>query len=212
MIKVLYIFVRLFFAIYLKVFFRLKVHGFEHIPTRTPFIVCSNHISWLDPVTVGASVPASYRIHYMAKKELFNNSVIAYILKKVGAFPLNRKDADYAAIRRAYQLLQRGQVLGLFPEGSRSKNGKLQKAFKGSALIAVRSGVPILPIGISGPYRLFKPLNVFIGPPFVLSPLDYENKEEKNAQLEEMSSQIMKQIRHLLPEQHNDSGHPGKYS
>ena len=208
----LYNFVRMLFAIYLKVFFRLKVHGFERIPTRKPFIVCANHISWLDPLSIGDSLPASYRIHYMAKKELFNNPVVAYILKIVGAFPLNRKDADYAAIRRAYQLLQKGQVLGLFPEGSRSKSGKLQKAYKGSALIAVRSGVPILPIGISGPYRLFKPLHVFIGPPFVLSPLVYENKEEKYAQLEEMSSKIMERIGHLLPEQHNDSEQPGNYS
>lgn len=196
----LYHVVRLFFLIYLKTIYRIRFHGRENIPGRRPFIICSNHLSWLDPLAVGTSVPAGCRIHFMAKKEIFSNFLFSFLLRKVGAFPLNRKDADYAAIRKAYQLLRDGQVLGLFPEGSRSKSGKLQKPFNGAALIAVRSGVPILPVAIAGPYRLFKPLHVFIGPPFVLPPLNYERKEDKKAQLEEMSRRIMGQIGNLIPE------------
>ncbi len=195
----LYQIVRMFFLIILKIFYRVKVHGRENIPGRKPFIICSNHISWWDPVVIGTAFPGSYRIHFMAKKELFSNFIFSYLLRKAYAFPLKRKDADYAAIRKAYQLLQDGQVLGLFPEGSRSKSGKLQKPFNGAALIAVRSGVPVLPIAIDGPYRPFKPLHVFIGPPFVLSPLNYEQKEEKKAQLQEMSHHIMGHIKDLLP-------------
>jgi len=197
---VLYQIVRLFFMIILKMLYRVKVHGRENIPGRKPFIICSNHISWWDPVAIGAAFPGSYRIHFMAKKELFSNFIFSYLLRKACAFPLNRKDADYAAIRKAYQLLEDRQVLGLFPEGSRSKSGKLQKPYNGAALIAVRSGVPVLPVAINGPYRLFKPLHLFIGPPFVLPPLNYNQKEGKKAQLEKMSHHIMGHIKDLLPE------------
>lgn len=198
--RLLYCFARFVFLIYLKLLYRLKIHGVEHIPKRKPFIICSNHIFWLDPLAVGAALPTSYRIHFMAKKELFSNFILSYLLSKAFAFPVNRQDADYGAIKKAYQLLGDGQVLGLFPEGSRSKDGELQKAFNGASLIAVRSGVPLLPIAIDGPYRVFKPLHVYVGPPFVLPPLLYEQKDKKREQLNEMSCTIMENISRLLPE------------
>lgn len=197
--ELLYCFGRCVFLIYLKIFYRLSIEGREHIPTRKPFIICANHICWLDPLAVGAALPASYRIHFMGKKELFRNFFFAFVLKKAHAFPVNRQEADYGAIKKALQLLKEGQVLGLFPEGSRSKSGSLQKAFNGAALIANRSGVPIVPILIVGPYRIFKPLKLYIGAPFALPPLNYEHKEEKKEQLNEMSSTIMNHIKALQP-------------
>ncbi len=187
--------------VYLRILYRVKVHGIENVPGRKPFIICSNHINWMDPLTIGTSIPASYRVHYMAKNELFKNFVIAFLLRKVGAFPVKRENADYTAIKRAYRLLKEGQVLGLFPEGSRSKSGRLQKAYNGAALIAVRSGVPIIPVAVVGPYRFFKPVHLYIGPPFVLRPLVYEKKDEKKEQLEEMSRVIMENIARLQPDQ-----------
>ncbi|MDW7740151.1 MAG: lysophospholipid acyltransferase family protein [Bacillota bacterium] len=192
-----YKFGRNIFYLYLKIFYCLRIHGRENLPTRKPYIVCSNHIKWLDPMTVGAAIPSRIRVNFMAKKEVFSNPIFAYLLRKVGAFPVNRQEADYSAIKTAYRLLQEGEVLGLFPEGSRSKDGQLQKAYNGAALIAVRSGVPVLPVAIPGPYRLFKPLHIHIGKPFVLPPLVYENKEEKKARLEEMSNTIMQYIENL---------------
>lgn len=200
MSRLLYCFGRLFFFIYLKMFYRLKVHNADNIPGRKPFIICSNHIYWLDPLAVAAAMPASYKIHFMAKKELFRNYFFSYILKKAYAFPVNRQDADYGAIKKAYQLLKDGRILGLFPEGTRSKNGGMLKAYNGAALISVRSGVPIVPIAIAGPYRLCGVLNLYIGQPFVLPPLLYEQKEKKREQLDEMSSIIMDNIGKLLPE------------
>lgn len=190
---------RTVFSIYLRLFHRLKIHGADNIPKRRPFIVCSNHINWKDPTTIGAAFPRSVNIRFMAKKELFKNPLLAYAFKNAGAFPVDREHADYGAIKKAYQLLDNKQVLGLFPEGSRSKDGSLQKAYNGAALIAVRSGVPIIPVAIKGPYKIFKPLEIFIGRPFVLPPLTYESKEEKKAQLEEMSYMIMQNISSVLP-------------
>jgi len=191
--------------IYLRLLFKIKVHGLENIPKRKPFILCSNHINWMDPLTIGTSLPASYRIHFMAKQEIFNNFLTSLFFRKLGAFPVKRDNADFMAIKTAYQLLNDGQVLGLFPEGSRSKTGKLQKAYHGAALIAVRSGVPIVPIAISGPYRLFKPVRLYLGEPFVLPPLVYDNKDEKKKHLEEMSETIMFKIKILLPDDGNNN-------
>ncbi len=186
--------------VYLRILYRVKVHGIENVPGRKPFIICSNHINWMDPLTIGTSIPAAYRIHFMAKDELFGNFIVSFLLNKLGAFPVKRENADYVAIKKAYQLLKEGQVLGLFPEGSRSESGELQKAYNGAALIAVRSGVPIVPVAIVGPYQLFKPVYMYIGAPFVLPPLLYDNREEKKGRLEEMSGIIMKSIGELRPD------------
>lgn len=196
----LYCLGRTVFSIYLRLFHRLKIHGSDNIPKRKPYVICSNHIDWKDPTTVAASFPRSVNIRFMAKKDLFKNALLAYAFKNAGAFPVDREKADFGAIKKAYQLLDDKQVLGLFPEGSRSVNGSLKKAYNGSALIAVRSGVPIVPVAIKGPYKLFKPLNIYIGQPFALPPLTYNSKEEKKAQLEEMSYMIMENISRILPD------------
>ncbi len=195
----LYYFGRFVFLLYLKLFYRIKFIGRSNIPGRKPFIICANHISWLDPMAVAAALPAWYKINYMAKKELFKNPVLNFLLPMAGAFPVNRQEADLIAIKKAYLILKEGNVLGLFPEGTRSRNGIMQKAYNGAALIAVRSGVPILPVAVEGPYRFFKTLKVHVGEPFVLPPLVYELKNEKREQLDSMSDLIMNKISNLLP-------------
>ncbi len=146
-------------------------------------------------------MPASYRIHFMAKSELFGNFITNYFFRSFGAFPVKRDSTNLEAIKRAYQLLNEGQVLGLFPEGTRSKDGKLQERLRnGAALIAIRSGVPIVPVAVSGAYRPFEEVHLYIGAPFVLPPLVYENGKEKKAQLEKMSQIILHNIGRLLPD------------
>lgn len=201
--SLLYYFGRFVFLIYLKMFYRIRIVGRSNIPVYKPFMVCSNHISWHDPFSVGVALPAWYRINYMAKKELFSNSVLRFLLLKAGSFPVNRQDADLIAVKKAYLILKEGNVLGLFPEGTRSRNGAMQKAYNGAALIAVRSGVPILPVAIEGPYRLFNPVRIHIGKPFTLPPLVNEQKNKKREQLDEMSDLIMKRIGMLLTGQEN---------
>lgn len=195
----LYCLGRFIFSVFLKIFYRWRIYGREHIPGRGPFIICSNHISWIDPMAVGGAIPARLKVHFMAKQELFRNGFFTYILHKVGAFPVNRQVADYAAIRKSFKLLSEGSVLGLFPEGTRSKTGKLQKPQHGSALIAGRSGASVLPVAIIGPYRIGRPLRIIIGPVFALPQLDYELREEKKEKLEQMSALIMENIKKLFP-------------
>ncbi|MEW5784863.1 MAG: lysophospholipid acyltransferase family protein [Bacillota bacterium] len=195
----LYRFGRFVFVVLFKLFYRWRIEGKENIPADGPLIICSNHISWLDPFAVGSAVPARLRVHFMAKNELFQNWFVAFLLNKVGAFPVNRSVADYGAIRRSYQLLKEGKVLSLFPEGTRSKSGRLQKAQHGTALIAGRHPVPILPVAIVGPYRPCRPLQINIGPPFSLPLLDFNGRQEKKEMLDQMSAVIMGQIKKLFP-------------
>lgn len=117
---------------------------------------------------------------------------------------MNRHEADYSAVKKAYHLLREGQVVGMFPEGARSTSGEVQKAYNGAALIAVRSGVPILPVAIEGTYRLFSPLKFYIGKPFVMPPFVYNSKEEKKALLNSMSCDIMHNIAKLIPDKTED--------
>ncbi len=195
----LYRFGHFVFAVFFKLFYRWRISGREFLPKKGPFIICANHISWIDPLVVGSAVPTRLKVHFMAKHELFRNGFTGYILRKVGAFPVNRSSADYGAIRRAFKILNEGNVLGLFPEGTRSKTGKLQKPQHGSALIAGQSCVPVLPVALNGPYRIGRPLHVSIGPAFVLPPLTYSQRGEKKEKLEQMSNMIMDNIKKLLP-------------
>ena len=136
----------------------------------------------------------------MAKKELFNNFILAYLFRKVGAYPVDRVRNDYGAVKKSYHLLNDGQVLGMFPEGSRSKDGQFKKPHNGAALIAIKSGMPVVPVAVAGPYRFFKPLHIYIGKPFILPPLVYNNRQDRKFKLEEMSGDIMAKIKQLLPE------------
>lgn len=187
------------FAIFYKIIYRRRVYGREHVPEEGPLIICANHINWQDPPAIGSALPPRLRIRFMAKKELFRNPIVAYFLRKAGAFSVDRESADYGAIRRAFQILKEGGVLGLFPEGTRSKTGALQEAQRGTALIAGRSEAPLLPVLVVGPYRPGRPLRIICGPLFRIPGLEYSSRAEKKARLEEGSRMIMDRLQALVP-------------
>jgi len=143
----------------------------------------------------------------MAKEELFRFRFIGYFIRGFGAFPVHRGQLDRKALRQADQLLANGMALVTFPEGTRSKSGQLQPAFSGSALIALRSGVPILPVGISGTERikgvawlLRRPrITVNIGQPFHL-PL--ASSKLTKVELVRLTNYMMGRIAELLPQEY----------
>lgn len=196
----LYRFGHFVFRIIYRVFFRCRVHGYEHLPQCGPLIICSNHINWQDPLTIGSALPLHYNIKFMAKEELFRNRFMAFLLKKAGAFPVDRQKADYRAIRHSFRILEGGGVIGLFPEGTRSKTGKLQRLQEGAALIATRSGAPVLPVLVTGPYRLGGPLNVYVGPVFHIAGFDYNRRDQRKSQLREGSKMIQDKMKALYPD------------
>jgi len=200
---VLYKFLRALLLLIFRFFFRLSVRGEQHIPREGPLIITANHISVLDPIVVGIAIKR--RVYFMAKEELFNNPVFGNFLRRLGAFPVKRSAADRAAIRQALALLKDGKILGLFPEGTRSLTGRLQEAQPGAALLAMKAGVPIVPIGITGTNlvrpagtRLFKlaKIQVQIGKPLELKGTGVNNPKEA-------SFRIMSEIGKLLGQEIN---------
>lgn len=195
----LYGFAHFVFRIIYRVFFRCQVHGAEHLPQQGPLIICANHVNWVDPAIIGSMLPLHYRIKFMAKEELFRNKFVSFLLKRAGAFPVNREKADFTAVRHSFKVLEGGGIIGLFPEGTRSKSGKLQNLQEGAALIAARSGAPVLPVVVTGSYSFGGPINVTIGAVFQLSATEFERKKKRKALLAEGNKKIYDNLKALYP-------------
>ncbi len=187
----------------MSVITRLEVSGLEKVPRKGPLLIVANHLHFADPPLLGAVIPR--KIIFMAKSELFRIPFIGLIVLAYEAFAVRRGMADARAIRRAISVLRSGKALGIFPEGHRSKDGKLQRARKGMALLAYKTGATILPVGISGtrtflqwPRVLQRPrVVVTIGDPLYLPILRSPTREQQA----ELSEEVMRRIAACLPEE-----------
>ncbi|MDF2720895.1 MAG: plsC [Paenibacillus sp.] len=186
----LYDFGKVVCRIFFKLGFRIKAYGLENIPSAGPLILCSNHISALDPPLVGT--PLSRKVNFMAKAELFQIPVFGWFFRSLGAFPVKRGGVSKESIRMAIQLLEGGGALGIFPEGSRGGGGMGKK---GAASLAMRSGATVIPVAIIGKYEWFKPMKIVYGQPLELPML----KEGANSETLELATEhIMAAIRQLI--------------
>lgn len=175
----------------LKPIYRFEVIGADKFPKEGGILLCSNHIDNLDPPVVGINAPRP--VNFMAKEELFNVPILKSILPGVRAFPVKRGMSDRDALRRALKLLKDGEVVGLFPEGTRSKDGELGKGFSGAGFFALRGEANVVPCAIIGPYKAFKRLKVVYG-----DVIDMQPYREKKASAEEVTEVIMSNIAALL--------------
>lgn len=179
-----------------------QVRGRENVPPEGAVIVVANHLNLADPPVL--SVSLGRKTIFMAKKELFRSRLSNYFVRGFGAFPVHRGQLNREALRQADQVLAKGLALIMFPEGRRSKNTRLQPAFPGSALIALRNGTPILPVGITGTEKikgvawfLRRPrVVVNIGRSFSLAPAGSKLTKKELAGI---TSSIMLTIAELLP-------------
>jgi len=128
-----------------------RVEGLENVPPTGPLIVAANHVSFADPPAVACAMPRPVR--FMAHAGLFRPPLFGPLIRRLGAFPVHRGEADKAAIRRALELLDEGWALLIFPEGRRGDGKRLEEANRGVELLARRSGAKILPVGIIGTLR-----------------------------------------------------------
>jgi 1-acyl-sn-glycerol-3-phosphate acyltransferase len=132
--------------------FRRKVYGIEHIPKEGTFLICANHLSYFDPPCIGSSLPFRH-IFYLARKTLFTSRLMGWLLPRIHAIPVDQEKSDIFGIRTTLQVLKAGAPLLLFPEGARSWDGQLQKGEPGTGMIALKSGVSILPVRIRGTFE-----------------------------------------------------------
>ncbi len=144
----------------------------ENEPKAGGFMVCANHRSFFDPVVLAALLHR--KPTFMAKAELFKNPVIGRFLRALGAFPIERGKGDVGALKTTFELLKKGYILVIFPEGKRMKGGARKKSNPGMIRIAAKAGVPILPAGIEGDYRLFHRVTVHFGKPMDFSDVSRE--------------------------------------
>jgi 1-acyl-sn-glycerol-3-phosphate acyltransferase len=132
----------------MRVWFGLRVRGAEHVPASGPALIVSNHQSILDPPVIGGA--ARRQIYFLAKAELFRIPLFGWLMRALHARPVRREGSDPAALRTAAQLLGEGKALLVFPEGTRSLNGRLGEGKPGVGMLAVTSGAPVVPAYVSG--------------------------------------------------------------
>ena len=146
------------------VLYPARVDGLEDIPAEGAFILCCNHIAARDPFYLAIREKRRY-FHFMAKAELFEHKVVGAVLRGLDAFPVNRGHSDLNAVRTSMALLKDGHGLGIFPQGTRSPDNSPTPMLDGVSMIALRSGAPVIPAYIGGPYRLFHRTQISFGPP-----------------------------------------------
>lgn len=176
----------------------IGVEGREHLPASGSWIMVANHAHWYDPFAIEFALRVPIR--YMAKQELFAIPILGLVLRAIGNFPVRRGESDRRALAMALRVLEAGNPLGFFPEGTRSKDGRLRRAKPGIAFLARRSGAPIVPVAISGSReaRLAIPpraaIAVRAGPAFTLADLGDDQMDEQA-----VADAIMRRVAVLLP-------------
>ena len=177
------------------------ISGVENVTTTGGLIVTPNHLHFADPPIVSAFLPRP--VHYMVKQEAWDAPILGLLPKGFNAFPVRRGEADTRAYRMALQLLRTGQVLGIFPEGHRSRDGRLQAGQPGAIVLARRARTPILPVGIWGVKDILslpgviqrRQLHIVVGEP-------YQPPVARHGDVADVTAELMERIERLLPPEH----------
>lgn len=196
----LYTILRLIGSAVFIIFFRLKVEGKENIPKRGPFILASNHLSFLDPIALGVASPR--KLNFIARHDLFSFRFFGWLIAHLGAFPIKRDRPDLWAIREGLRRLHKGEALVLFPEGTRNPDGVLGEGHSGVGWLALKANVPICPVFIEGTERalpihakFIKPKKVYIRFGIPIPPQKVVKETKENSQA--MTAMVMKAIASL---------------
>ena len=192
-----YKFIRKIAVPVLSIFWEIEVHGVDNIPKNGRCVVCSNHISNMDPILLG--MVFERQIFFMAKEELFKNKFLGGLIKKLGAFPVQRGRKDMNALHMAEKILGNENILGIFIEGTRSKNGELLKPKPGAVILANETDSKILPICIKPAtgikIKMFKKIIINIGE--ILSPQELGITSKKSIEIRNASRLVMSKIAEL---------------
>lgn len=181
---------------------RLEVEGLDHIPGAGPFLLIANHQSYLDPILIQAVVPRP--VYTMAKSTEFSNPFIGAVLKRLKSFPVRRFQIDPQAVRIVLRHLEAGRGVGIYVEGERSWDGRLQAPRLGTLRLLLKAGVPVIPCGISGAYDVWPrwhrrirrgTIRIRFGDPVRLPQLD--DRPARDAALPETRERLMSALARL---------------
>lgn len=198
-----------------RLLWKARIEGIEHLPRGGAYIVVANHCSNVDPLVMGWATgnQVGRVVHFMAKAEMRGWPIIGWLATQAGVYFVRRGEGDRAAQRFSLETLAAGEPIAIFPEGTRSRNGRLKEGRRGAALLAMRSGAPIVPAGISGTQRIFPGRSrwphatrivVRYGPPFRLEPVP-EGRIDRDA-LAAGTDRIIGAIEELLPVEQRRAG------
>jgi 1-acyl-sn-glycerol-3-phosphate acyltransferase len=198
-----------------RLLFDARVEGVEHVPRDGAFIIVSNHTSNVDPPLVGWATGHQIGriVHFMAKIEMRGWPIIGWLATQSAVYFVHRGEGDRAAQRFSLEALAAGRPIGIFPEGTRSRDGHLKPGKSGAAFLAMRSGAPLLPVGIAGTHRIFPgrsrwlhptKIRIRIGDTFTL-PHQPDGRLDRDA-LTQGTDRIMGEIASLLPPEQRPVG------
>lgn len=181
-----------FFHFIAIVIYRVKILGKENIPEKGSFILCGNHVHALDaPIIV---VTAKRKIRFMAKEELYKNKILAFLGKIFEVIPVKRGTADIDAIKASMKALKNGDILGIFPEGTRNGMAKSASIKAGAAFMALKTNTPVIPVGVKGEFKPFRKVIIKYGKPMDFSEYATKNGKPEKEALEIVGEKIMKEI------------------
>lgn len=207
----LYWVARALIRLWAKVFLRWRIEGLEHVPRTGPVLLAVNHLSAVDPLLAGTAIRR--KVHFMAKEELFRSPALGRLLRHLAAFPVRRGEGDRQALKQALALLEAGEVVGIFPEGTRSPDGQLQQAQTGIAFLAKRGGAAVIPMAVSGTREILRQgvwfprparVRILIGEPLHAvgegtgQPGESDRGEAAHDQLRRFADEVMQKIGELV--------------
>ncbi len=185
----LYSFVKAVCLVLMKILFRIKTVGKENVISGG-IILAANHKSNWDALSVAATCPR--QLAFMGKKELFGFKPFGWILKKIGAFPVNRGKGDIGAVKTALTILKQEKAMIMFPEGTRMLDGTRGQAKPGVVMLANHAKSPVVPVKISGKYRLFSKITVYYGEPVYFD--EYYGEKLSVEKMQELSESVMDKV------------------
>lgn len=182
--------------------FRLRIEGREHLPPSGAFVIAPSHRSILDSFFAG--IVTRRRVRFMAKKELWGNKLLGWLVEKVGAFPVDRS-AGSGAVKAALAVLAAGEPVVVFPEGTRRRGPRITDLHEGAAYLAVKTGVPLVPVGIGGSEAIlpsgasiprFEKVRVVVGEPLV--PVTSRSRGVDRAEVRRLTTELEVAVQRLF--------------
>ena len=173
-----------------RIFYRVEIRGAENVAQEGPLIICANHINYLDAAAI--VIFTKRKVRFIAKEDLYRIRILSWLGHIFDVIPVNRGTQDIESMKRCMKALKNGEVLGIFPEGTRKGIAKGGKAKTGAAYMALRTGTKVVPVGIAGSFKLFTKVVVNYGKPMDYT--EYTSKSPEKDVLEKVANEIMNQI------------------